>query len=203
MQALSNLQGLRVFKYQDNKEISMVSTFHENEMKIVSGSKRCKETAMRPSVIVDFNRIRSNVDLSNQAVKYYSPVRKSLKWYRKVVFQLLNITVFNSWVIYNMISKPMSITDFIKALLSCLLGNFNTAVGQNLGQLLAGTHRLINIPRKESRKIARKRCVSCYENIANAESVQEARKKAKRVSTECQQCNKAYCLNCFNYRHKT
>lgn len=203
MKSISNFEGIRIFKYQDSKEIFMISTFHGNELKTVTKLKHSGDTALKPSVIVDYNRVKGGADLSNQMTEFCSPARKSIKWYKKVVFQLLNIGVFNSWIIYNKISKSYTLADFTKAISSCLLGNFNTSVRQNLSHFLGGVHKLTNIPRRESGKIARKRCVSCYENIANSENVQEARKKAKRVSTECQRCSKAYCLNCFNFKHKS
>ena len=35
-----------------------------------------------------------------QALQYYDATRKSLKWYRKVAVHLLQVAMYNSWVIF-------------------------------------------------------------------------------------------------------
>ncbi|XP_043248482.1 piggyBac transposable element-derived protein 4-like isoform X2 [Colletes gigas] len=88
MKSMSNSEGIRIFKYQDKKEIFMISTFHGNKMKTMTKSKQSGETVTKPSVIVDCNRLKSSIRLSNQMIKYYSLARKSIKWYRKILFQI-------------------------------------------------------------------------------------------------------------------
>ncbi|CAH1984400.1 unnamed protein product [Acanthoscelides obtectus] len=45
---------------------------------------------------------------------YHTAVRKTLKWYRKVMFELLlGTTVVNSWIVHNMVSDTkLSIMEF-------------------------------------------------------------------------------------------
>jgi len=42
----------------------------------------------------------SGIDRADQMVKYYSSPRKQSRWYKKVLFHLLDITVRNTFFIY-------------------------------------------------------------------------------------------------------
>jgi len=42
----------------------------------------------------------SEIDRADQMVNYYSSPRKTLKWYKKVLFHLLDITIWNSFYLY-------------------------------------------------------------------------------------------------------
>ncbi|KAJ8967737.1 hypothetical protein NQ314_002652 [Rhamnusium bicolor] len=50
----------------------------------------------------------------------------------------------------------------------------------------------------------RKKCSSCYKKIQSESGVKEARNKAKRVCTFCENCPgmPTMCLPCFNENHK-
>ncbi|XP_055845475.1 zinc finger protein 569-like isoform X2 [Episyrphus balteatus] len=63
-------------------------------------------------------------------------------------------------------------------------------------------HFLTEIPRRNG-KIVRKRCLMCYKKQKQVHgSATAAALKTKQVHTECKQCNKGYCLSCFNNYHK-
>ena len=55
---------------------------------------------MKPEVILDYNKYMLGVDKIDQLVSYYSFIHKSVKWWRKVFFWLLEVAVVNSYVIY-------------------------------------------------------------------------------------------------------
>lgn len=41
-----------------------------------------RENRLKPKVVLDYNRDKSFIDVSDQMASYGSPLRKSLKWYR-------------------------------------------------------------------------------------------------------------------------
>lgn len=47
----------------------------------------------------------------------------------------------------------------------------------------------------------RKRCVGCYDKLRLTLSATQAAKKTKKILTFCGQCEKAFCLPCFNEKH--
>ncbi|KAL6417752.1 hypothetical protein ACFW04_014351 [Cataglyphis niger] len=91
--AKENNHGITILKWKDKKDILVLSTKHSSEMVNVE----CRSgRQIKPQIIVDYNRQKSAVDLSDQINAYNNPLRKSLKWYRKLAFELLlNTTVVN------------------------------------------------------------------------------------------------------------
>lgn len=51
----------------------------------------------KPKIIIDYNKEITAIDLFDQMGAYNSPLRRSLKWYTKLVFNLLlNTDVVNA-----------------------------------------------------------------------------------------------------------
>ncbi|KAJ0177438.1 hypothetical protein K1T71_007447 [Dendrolimus kikuchii] len=55
---------------------------------------------------------------------------------------------------------------------------------------------IVLLPRRQN-KLVGKRCTGCYAKL-KAQGVQAIR--AKQVYTQCKQCQKAFCLDCFNQK---
>lgn len=61
------------------------------EQLLQSGSKiRKGEDGVKPSAIIAYNRAKKEVDVSHQMSSYYTSLRKSFKWYRKVIFAAMH-----------------------------------------------------------------------------------------------------------------
>ncbi|XP_025155495.1 piggyBac transposable element-derived protein 4 [Harpegnathos saltator] len=74
--AKENNQGITILKWRDKKDILVLSTRHSSEMVNVqcrSGNK------FKPQIIVDYNREKAAVDLSDQMNSYNNPLRRSTK----------------------------------------------------------------------------------------------------------------------------
>lgn len=73
---------------------------------------------MKPAIIVDYNRAKGAVDLSDQMAAYQTPLRKTLKWYKKIAFDLiLNVAMVNALVLYKTVTNkhiPIHIPFFEK-----------------------------------------------------------------------------------------
>lgn len=89
----------------------MLSTKHSAEMTTVHKTFYSCE---KPKMIVEYNLGKSSVDLSDQMIAYNSPLRKTLKWYRKLAIELLlNICMVNSLILFKQITrKDIQISDF-------------------------------------------------------------------------------------------
>ena len=65
----------------------------------------------------------AGVDRSDQLTSYYSCPRKSVRWYKKVIFHLMDVTVVNSFLLYREITKSkMNLLSFREAIIKGLLG---------------------------------------------------------------------------------
>ena len=81
--------------YKDKKNVLMISTFHVPDLKCTGKKSRAGNDIMKPAVILDYNRVKGGIDLSDQMISY-SPARKTVKWYRKILFQCISTAVLNS-----------------------------------------------------------------------------------------------------------
>jgi archaellin len=90
-------------KWKDKKDVLLISTKHSDEMVTIKKSNKEKT---KPKMVVDYNLGKASVDLSDQMISYSSPLRKTVKWYRKLAVELLlNTCVLNSLVLYKLIIK--------------------------------------------------------------------------------------------------
>jgi len=77
---------------------------------------------MKPNVIVQYNAFMGGVDKLDQMLKLYLSLCTTMKWYKKLFQHLLDVTVYNSFVLYkeksrttkdNLLSLHTKLTDGI------------------------------------------------------------------------------------------
>ena len=112
------------------------------------------------------------VDRMEQLMTYHSPLRKTLKWYGKVVLQ--HMALVNSNVLYKKIGGTKRQVQFRKSVISSLLA-FDVRTNKDLAETskpfhyhkifvlsrLSGQHYLALIRATASEKNAARKCVVC------------------------------------------
>ena len=65
-------------------------------------------------VVVDYNRGKCAVDLSDQVIAHSTPRRRTLKWYIKLALELLlNTSISNEMILYKQATKTkIKVSDF-------------------------------------------------------------------------------------------
>ncbi|XP_046686364.1 piggyBac transposable element-derived protein 4-like [Homalodisca vitripennis] len=204
--------GVKVLKWHDKRPVLMITTRPEDVSTLVASKKTTKkgEVVMKPSCVMAYNAAKKGVDFSDQMSSYYTPIRKTLIWYKKVALDLLLGTcVVNALVLHNKYSlnqKNCCMLTFREKILRNLLE------GENVGALVQtpqdgrqGTKKLKHVlsKREGTARETRKRCVSCYSKMKEERGAKAARTYAKRVSTYCKGCDETptMCLECFNSKH--
>ena len=102
--------------WMDERIVFMLSTKYSNNMVdiqtrlvvllmfvyvvITFYSRGKSRVVKKPEVVAEYNQFMLGVDKIDQMMSYYSFVRKSIKWWRKVFFWLLDMSVVNSFIIY-------------------------------------------------------------------------------------------------------
>ncbi|CAH2087976.1 unnamed protein product [Euphydryas editha] len=137
--AAENDKGITVMKWRDKREVSLLSTKHTAKF-FTTTNKRGQ--SKKPQIVVDHNKAKSAVDLSDQMTAYSSPLRKSVKWYRKLACELLlNTAMVNAMVLYKQTTKKnLSVVQFRKAIVSYLVK--------------ADEENEINIAKNKTKKVA-------------------------------------------------
>lgn len=190
---------ITVLKWHDKRDVLMISTCHGDEM--TSVRTRLGET-LKPNAVIDYNDAKKGIDVADQLSSYHSPLHKSLTWFKKVAVDLLfRVAVVNARCIYNEYSTgaPLTMLEVQEQIIRHLLGpSANVTTPARPPSQGLSTHKLTEIPRRNN-MLVRKRCTNCYTKLRK--EGMPAASKAKQVHTECIQCQKAFCLDCFNNVH--
>ena len=104
----------------------MVTTkpFHTTALVDIRKTTSSDERIVKPKVVFDYNKGRQGTDLSDQLSAYYTCLRRSIKWYQKVAFELIfGTSIVNSYLIYkeNYATDNVIILWFRKSLVRSLL----------------------------------------------------------------------------------
>jgi hypothetical protein len=198
--ARENKNGITVLKWKDKRDVLMLSTKHSDKMDQVVKKNGVK---LKPKMVMDYNSGKSSVDLSDQMISYCSPLRRTIKWYKKLAFELLlNTCVVNSLILYKLImKKKISISEFRMELALQLMKCEDNDL------ILVSTS---SKPRHElKRKMGQARsvrqfCRKCYEKNSKRYGRTQAKNCTPKVVTYCDDCEESpfLCLECFNKVHR-
>lgn len=147
--------GITVLKWKDKRDVLMLSTKHSDSM--IETRNKFGQTISKPEIVIDYNKGKSLVDICDQKSSYHSPLRKSLKWYRKVAIDiLLNTSVLNAMCLYNKINKKnIGITEFKETLVQEMRDEYD----ETNEDITEGEHKLTKSGKKS-------RCKKCYDEMA-------------------------------------
>lgn len=88
-----------VCNWRDKREVLCISNMHKPIL--VPVSNKNGRVSMKPNVVRDYNNGMSGIDLSDQMLSYYSALRKTLFWYKKLAIHVFEIYIHNACMIYN------------------------------------------------------------------------------------------------------
>lgn len=178
---------------ENNRDVLYISTEFKNY--IVEARNRRGVVKEKPLPIAKYNKFMSGIDRMDQMVSYYTSVRKTLRWYKKVGIHIFQLLLYNSYMLYNKHSnRRLSYYDFRLAVLEEILPKKHSIAELRITKL--GTkHFLEKIERKnQAKRVLRKRCRICW-----------AKKIRKDSSYHCTQCidKPGLCVGkCFVDYHK-
>nr|XP_033332812.1 piggyBac transposable element-derived protein 4-like isoform X2 [Megalopta genalis] len=197
--AKENSKGITVLKWKDKRDVLVLSTKHSCEMENVTTKRG---VCCRPKILIEYNKGKTSVDLSDRMSAYSGPPSKTMKWYRKLALELfLNIAVANALIMFKDVTRrKMSITTFRKQLADAL-----TRHSERETPIRVDTRRNVHQLEKKEGKAhkVRKYCLECYRTNTEIYGRDLARKLTRRVVTFCNMCNSEphLCLECFNKLH--
>lgn len=89
-----------VAKYNDRKLVHFVSTIHTTRMVNTGKVDKHGNVMFRPEFVHEYNKHMGGVDRNDKLIGFYSSIRKSLKWYKKIAFHFLEECVLNAFLLY-------------------------------------------------------------------------------------------------------
>ena len=93
-----------VLKWADERQVSMLSTAHDNSM--VTKTRRTRhiqgghEEIRKPSMIEEYNKYMEGLDKSDQLLSYYGYPHRTVKWWRRAFFHPLDLAIVNGYIMY-------------------------------------------------------------------------------------------------------
>ena len=89
-----------VTKWHDNRDVLMLSTFHTGQLMDSPKVNRRGERIRKPDCVLSYNQNMCGIDRADQLLSYYTPLRKTIRWYKKVVLHFLDMAMTNAYLIY-------------------------------------------------------------------------------------------------------
>ena len=91
-------EDVTVCKWKDKRDVSTISNMHRVEL--VEVRNRNGKVTMKPNIVRDYNAGMSEVDRSDQMLSYYSALRKTICWPKKVALNLFEMMIHNACLLY-------------------------------------------------------------------------------------------------------
>jgi len=92
--------------WQSKRTVRMISTIHSAT--IVESANidwKTKENIWKPKCVIDYNKYMKGVDRADQYLSYYSIVRRTKKWTKRLVMFLLNGALFNAFRVFKVLNS--------------------------------------------------------------------------------------------------
>lgn len=165
--------NMLVLKWCDKREVWMLSTSHSVECQD-SGKKnyRTGENILKPTCILDYSKSMGAVDKTDRIISTVSSTKKTLKWYKKFFFHLLDISIWNAYCLFKFkTNKNLSMSEFHFTLITEILHtyfelkeNVPLVRSENLLRLKEKHFLALYKNNETKRKNPLKRCVVCTKN---------------------------------------
>ena len=172
-----------VSKWKDKRDVLCLTTAYHPSM--INTANRRQQEKRKPIEIVNYNQNMSGVDRADQMMSYYSCPRKTIRWYKKIIFHLLDVAVWNSYYIFKeKTGSQMKFIEFREAIIRSLTGIDYKQDGRSLVQFKRariqtneinnnGTQHFpekISPPENYQRKTYFQRCKQCYKQGVRKET---------------------------------
>ena len=117
---------LLALRWKDKRDVYMLSTTVPDTMENTGrpATEAGGHQQQKPAAVLDYNSNKAGVDRHDQMSSYYPLARKTVKWWKKLFFQLLTMALVNAHKYYDIHNESKSgLECFIRQLakdLSCV-----------------------------------------------------------------------------------
>ena len=98
---MSYLYDISVLKVFDRKAVTLMSTVY-NSKNTDTGKKhfQTKEAIQKPLAMIKYNKYMGGVDANDQLLKYSHFSKRTIRWWKKVFFRMLNLCMVNVFILW-------------------------------------------------------------------------------------------------------
>lgn len=136
---MRSCNGILALKLKDIRNVHIISTKHET-VEMTERNRSQLNPTFKPKCIVDYDRGMIGINRQDQILACSPVIRKYLKGYRKIFFYIFDITLFNSYILYNKnnMEKKQNYTEYRLQIAEALLQNVPLQDYKRRGQLSNG-----------------------------------------------------------------
>ncbi|KAI4487100.1 hypothetical protein M0802_012014 [Mischocyttarus mexicanus] len=109
-------------KKSQNKNVLLLSTHGTDENKTSIIRRRNQRRVEKPAIVQDYNKYMGGIDVSDMMLYTYLDERRTLKFWKKVVFSIFSRMVLNACILYqlNTQGKVMTRLKFITSIIQSI-----------------------------------------------------------------------------------
>lgn len=192
-------------KWYDKRVVHMLTSVGTANMTETGKTDfKTGDKIMKPACIIQYNSKMGAIDKVDMQVSFVECARKTLKWYKKVYFHMIDLCLYNSYILYQIkTGRKPSFSSFRLQIVTQMIGEFHTLTTRRAKPptvdnplRLIERHFPAPIPQTEAQgKKTQRRCHVC----ANTNL---AKRKRKDVKFMCKECSVALCVYpCFEQFH--
>jgi len=195
--------ALLAMKWKDKRDVYMLSTVNSTNFLNSGKIDRSNGTEiMKPALVMEYSQKMGAVDETDMQISFSASIRKTLKWYKKLFFHMMDMAIFNSYIAYRMKhnAKDLQLAQFKLLLVREILQRYGPSERNRVGRpsnaptplRLVARHFPDNVPQDpKSRERSRRNCIVC-----------SAKQIRQRSYFMCLDCNVPLCVpNCFRIYH--
>ncbi|XP_054715386.1 piggyBac transposable element-derived protein 4-like [Uloborus diversus] len=196
-----------VLKWMDKRAVSMISTIHSAQMTdVIPKAYEQQVLKKKPSTVVDYNKTMGGVDKMDSCTSNYSAKRKrQKKYYKKIFFHLLDLTIWNSFILYKKNDGSLDHLGFRMKLVRNIVERCasNTSRKSTSSKKIenplrfTGQHFPHKIPATEKKAEPTRCCVIC-----SSKKKDNGKKIRRETRYHCPKCEVGLCpAPCFEIFH--
>ena len=202
-------------KWKDKRDVMLLTTKHQP---VMMEAQTRTERKQKPVAVMDYTKNMAGVDLSDQLISYLPLHRKTIKWWKKLTFHLLTLTMIQAQILFNKHQKAqgkrvMHLDTFVKSVCNSLAtvpvgprepqpGPSTPAPSSRISRL-HDKHFLQEIRDSQGKKL-RRACKVCYSRAKKAKATrEELRNKRQLTYFQCKQCQVPLCMEPCMERYHT
>ncbi|KAK4309138.1 hypothetical protein Pmani_000613 [Petrolisthes manimaculis] len=196
-QIVQHSNNIMCIKWCDKRVVHMLSSVHKGDMCDSNSRDRQRQVVRKPLAVLEYNKKMRLVDKSDMLLSSVECLRKSIKWYVKFFFHMLDMSVLNSYYLFQVktgSTKPL--LDFSKTVVHQMIEKYYHGRHHTNGQI--GVHILRLVERHFVEPLpdkTRRRCHVCSHTTSGP-------RKTQRTTYKCRQCDVPLCVYpCFEAYH--
>ncbi|XP_025196777.1 piggyBac transposable element-derived protein 4-like [Melanaphis sacchari] len=190
-----------VMRWLDRRDVYMLTTCFSDKMLCTGKTDYENKNIRKLECVIKYNESMGSVDKTDMLLSSVECVRKTVKWYKKVYFHLIDMSLLNAYSAYKQVTgKHPALADFQLELIRQIIDRYRSKVKSpkfypiKIDELLQTQkmHFLSEVPTTEKGKSVRRRCALCNKN-----------QKRKDTKYLCKECGVGLCaVPCFEIYHK-